>query len=161
MMALIEFSECGRQISDRAQACPGCGAPVAVSLRDATETASEHEEVIETGEENEEPGFWDIEASSVGETSSPVVGEKVLLSPALGLVAVVLGVASVIMPFFAAVFLVPAAFICGLISFVGGRRGLGVAGMVLAVIGLIGIVFVSQQITNIVKDPFATNALTG
>src|SRR4051812_25267797 len=28
-MALIECSECGRQISDRAPACPGCGAPVA------------------------------------------------------------------------------------------------------------------------------------
>lgn len=27
-MALIECSECGREISDRAAACPGCGAPV-------------------------------------------------------------------------------------------------------------------------------------
>jgi zinc-ribbon domain len=27
-MALIKCSECGREISDRAEACPGCGAPV-------------------------------------------------------------------------------------------------------------------------------------
>lgn len=27
-MALMECSECGRQISDKAAACPGCGAPV-------------------------------------------------------------------------------------------------------------------------------------
>ena len=29
-MALIKCSECGREISDRAEACPGCGAPVSV-----------------------------------------------------------------------------------------------------------------------------------
>ncbi|MBS0413765.1 MAG: zinc ribbon domain-containing protein [Proteobacteria bacterium] len=28
-MALIKCSECGRDISDKASACPGCGAPVA------------------------------------------------------------------------------------------------------------------------------------
>jgi hypothetical protein len=28
-MALIKCSECGKEISDRAGACPGCGAPVA------------------------------------------------------------------------------------------------------------------------------------
>lgn len=27
-MALIKCSECGREISDKASACPGCGAPV-------------------------------------------------------------------------------------------------------------------------------------
>ncbi len=27
-MALIKCSECGKEISDRAGACPGCGAPV-------------------------------------------------------------------------------------------------------------------------------------
>jgi predicted amidophosphoribosyltransferase len=27
-VALIECSECGREISDKAAACPGCGAPV-------------------------------------------------------------------------------------------------------------------------------------
>lgn len=27
-MALITCNECGRQISDRASSCPGCGAPV-------------------------------------------------------------------------------------------------------------------------------------
>lgn len=27
-MALIECSECGRQVSDKAESCPGCGAPV-------------------------------------------------------------------------------------------------------------------------------------
>lgn len=29
-MALIKCGECGREISDRAGACPGCGAPVSV-----------------------------------------------------------------------------------------------------------------------------------
>jgi len=30
-MALISCGECGREISDKAAACPGCGAPVAAS----------------------------------------------------------------------------------------------------------------------------------
>lgn len=29
-MALVNCSDCGREVSDRAPACPGCGAPVAV-----------------------------------------------------------------------------------------------------------------------------------
>lgn len=28
-MALIECPECGREVSDKAPACPGCGAPIA------------------------------------------------------------------------------------------------------------------------------------
>lgn len=28
-MALIQCSECGREVSDKAAACPGCGAPIA------------------------------------------------------------------------------------------------------------------------------------
>jgi cytochrome c biogenesis factor len=65
------------------------------------------------------------------------------------------------MPYFAAVFLVPAAFICGLIVFRRGQKRLGVAAMVMAVIGLIGVLYVSHQITNLVKDPFAPNPLIG
>lgn len=39
-MALIHCSECGREISDKAVACPGCGAPV--SSKDDTTTTSAH-----------------------------------------------------------------------------------------------------------------------
>jgi len=37
-MALIECSECGREISDKAETCPGCGVPVAVE-QEASEQA--------------------------------------------------------------------------------------------------------------------------
>ena len=30
-MALINCTECGRQISDKAKSCPGCGAPIATT----------------------------------------------------------------------------------------------------------------------------------
>ena len=33
-MALINCSECGREISDKAEACPGCGAPVSASVKE-------------------------------------------------------------------------------------------------------------------------------
>ena len=31
-MALIKCSECGRQVSDKAESCPQCGAPIASAL---------------------------------------------------------------------------------------------------------------------------------
>ena len=31
-MALINCSECGRQVSDKAESCPQCGAPIASAL---------------------------------------------------------------------------------------------------------------------------------
>ncbi|GHH52439.1 zinc-ribbon domain-containing protein [[Pseudomonas] boreopolis] len=38
-MALIQCSECGRQISDKASACPSCGAPAAVAMRQVASTS--------------------------------------------------------------------------------------------------------------------------
>jgi TM2 domain-containing membrane protein YozV len=31
-MALIECNECGRQVSDKAASCPGCGAPISAAV---------------------------------------------------------------------------------------------------------------------------------
>jgi len=64
------------------------------------------------------------------------------------------------MPYFAAVFMVPLAFICGVVALVRGRKGLGVAALLLATLGLVGVFATSQQISNIMKNPFAPNALT-
>lgn len=41
-MALIKCSECGREISDRAGACPGCGAPVAAAGKPPEAPTSVH-----------------------------------------------------------------------------------------------------------------------
>lgn len=35
-MALIKCSECGHDVSDKAAACPSCGAPISAQLRDHT-----------------------------------------------------------------------------------------------------------------------------
>jgi len=80
---------------------------------------------------------------------------------ALGIAAIVLGLGAVVMPYFAAVFLVPAALVCGLIAFRRGQKALGGIGMVLAAIGLVGIIYVSQEINRIVKDPFAPSSILG
>jgi hypothetical protein len=129
-MALIKCAECGREISDKAAACPNCGAPVQAAPAAGTTTEG-------------------TERKSAGASS------------ALGIVAVIVGLGAVIMPYFAAVFLIPAAFVCGVLAYKRGQKRLGGAGMVLAVLGLIGVIYVSQQITNIVQDPFAPNSLLG
>ena len=38
-MALIKCGECGKEISDRAAACPGCGAPIAAPAAQAAPSA--------------------------------------------------------------------------------------------------------------------------
>jgi hypothetical protein len=49
----------------------------------------------------------------------------------------------------------------GVIAFRRGQTRLGGVGVVLALVGFISIVYVSQQISNIIRDPFAPNAMTG
>jgi hypothetical protein len=85
---------------------------------------------------------------------SLVAGTRATKSSAVGIAAVVLGVGGALLPYFAAVFLVPAAFICGLISYKRGQRGVGFAGVVLEIVGAAGILYTSQKITKIVRDPF-------
>lgn len=113
-MALIHCSECGREISDQALSCPGCGALTKIQF---------------------------LTESKPKETS-----------PVMGIVAIGLGLASIIMPYFAAVFLVPATFVCGIIAFRRGQKGLGGVSIVLAIVGLIGIISVSQQINKAQQD---------
>ena len=109
-MALIQCSECGREVSDQASSCPGCGAP--------------------TGK------------SPIADTPPKET------TPIIGIVAIGLGLASILMPYFAAVFLVPAAFICGVIAFRRGQKRLGGVSIVLAILGIVGIFAVSQQMNE-------------
>lgn len=131
-MALINCTECGRQISDQAVSCPGCGAPVSAAI-----------------------------PVEVAPSAVPNRATVQSAGSAIGIAAVVFGLGAVVMPYFAAVFLVPAAFVCGLIAFKRGRKALGGIGVVLAVIGLIGIIYVSQEISRVVKDPFAPSSIRG
>jgi hypothetical protein len=77
-MALVQCSECGHNVSDKASACPNCGAPVQGPVARLPREAGG-------------------DATRVGGTS------------ALGIAAVILGIGGVVMPYFATVFLVPAA----------------------------------------------------
>ena len=80
-----------------------------------------------------------------------VAGPTVTKSSPVGIAAVVLGIAGVLLPYFAAVFLVPAAFICGLIAYKRGQQGMGFAGIVLGIIGVVGIISTSQKITDVLE----------
>lgn len=45
-MALIKCSECGREISDKAGVCPGCGAPVSTAIQPNTSQQSLESTVV-------------------------------------------------------------------------------------------------------------------
>lgn len=85
-------------------------------------------------------------SGGAGKISSPAT--------AVGIAAVVFGLAGIIVPYFAAVFLVPAALLCGLIAYKRGQRGVGLAGIVLGMVGTVGIIYTSQKITEVARDPF-------
>lgn len=171
-MALVRCWECGCEISDSAESCPGCGAPTATAHDGETAPPS----TVDIDEPAAPVDAFFAEEGLAPPPPPPGMPEPLTATPPstihapqqpspaapiLGIVGVALGLAALILPYFAAVFLVPAAFICGLVAFVRRQRVLGVAAMIAACIGLIGVLYVSQQITSIVKDPFAPNAITG
>ena len=78
-----------------------------------------------------------------------------------GIGAVVLGGISLFLPFFAAVFLVPAALVCSLIALKNRSHGLGVAGLILSGLGAIGLVSTSSSLsTDLVTSSSATHRVT-
>jgi hypothetical protein len=69
--------------------------------------------------------------------------------PIIGIIATGVGLASAIMPYFAAVFFAPAGLICGAIALAKKQRGWGISAIVLSLIGVGGIIYTSEQISSI------------
>lgn len=94
---------------------------------------------------------------SSGAATCPHCGEKNPNAKAqgsiLGITSVGLGIGSVLMPYFAAVFLVPATIICGVIAIKNDQKRLGIIAVVLGFIGLAGIIYTSSQITKFELPP--------
>lgn len=78
-------------------------------------------------------------------------------SSAVGIAAVVLGIAGTLLPYFAAVFLVPATLVCGFIAYKRGQRRMGAAGVVLGIVGALGIAYASRKIAETTRDPFTAS----
>jgi hypothetical protein len=70
-------------------------------------------------------------------------------APIVGIVATGLGLASVVVPYFAAVFFAPAALITAVIALIRRQTGWGIAGLLLGLLSLAGIAYTSQQIFDI------------
>jgi hypothetical protein len=69
-------------------------------------------------------------------------------SPVIGIAAIVLGLASIVTPYFAAVFFVPATFVCGIIAFRRGHKSYGGVSIALAIMGLIGLTDLTQEVSD-------------
>ena len=82
--------------------------------------------------------------------------------PIWGIISVGSGVGALFMPYFASVFLVPIAFICGIIAIRNDQKGWGLSGIILGLIGLASIIYTSyqiSQITNVLKDNTGNTSL--
>ncbi|EHQ52168.1 MULTISPECIES: zinc-ribbon domain-containing protein [Ectothiorhodospira] len=54
-MALIDCPECGRQVSDKAPTCPGCGAPIALESAESTSWQDTVQESVQPTPAQQEP----------------------------------------------------------------------------------------------------------
>ncbi len=103
-------------------------------------------------------GVYDVleEGETARSTATPKTADST--GQLFGAIGIILGLSSLMMPYFAAVFLVPAALVCGVIALVRKQKFLGIMVMLVAAIGLIGIISVSNQISTVLKDPFSPSA---
>lgn len=163
-MALVKCRECGKQVSTVDKFCPHCGLPDPSG--GSTPTAGRchgcGKDISVTAYDpcpncGVEIPLVRLRPPSGREQRNPHGDQG---GSGFGIAALVLGIGGVVMPYFAAAFLVPAAFVCGLIAVRRGQKGMGVAGMALAVLGMISIIYVSSEIGRVFRDPFAPNPLT-
>ena len=77
----------------------------------------------------------------------------------ISIIALVLGIMGLFVPFIAGIFIVPVALALGCVS-VHKKEKYGKVAVVLALIGIVGLVVVSSELKTIFKDPFAPNFLT-
>lgn len=121
-MSLIKCSECGKEISDQASACPGCGAPPVPK--------------------------WEPRS------------KELQRAPILGIIAAGLGLSSIIVPYFAAVFFVPASIICSLIAYRRGQKVIAFVAVILGLVGLVNIIYVSQKIYTVTNSFETTTSIS-
>jgi hypothetical protein len=72
--------------------------------------------------------------------------------PVLGIAAIGLGLASMVVPYFAALYVVPATFVCGIVALWQGQKNYGKLSIILALLGLIDIIFVHQNIGDVQRQ---------
>lgn len=62
-MALIKCPECGKQVSDRAPTCPGCGSPIDTAIR-CPKCGSANTEVISGASKAVSVALWGVFAAN-------------------------------------------------------------------------------------------------
>ncbi len=91
-MALIKCSECGKEVSDKAAACPGCGAPLTALPTAVSIDPSSHAHVTRTGAKWEGLGFVLVLVGMVvGIAASPPISTIGGIAAAIGIVVFIIG----------------------------------------------------------------------
>jgi hypothetical protein len=124
---------CQSNIPFDSNACPECGDPAPFSVQGHSQKLSQVTDQV--------PNNQPVEMA----TKNPD-------APVLGIVSTGLGIGAILMPYFAAVFLAPAAIIIGILAFRKNQKSLGFIGMLLGIVGIIFIIYTSNQITKITSQ---------
>jgi hypothetical protein len=143
--------ECGSKLTDRdTKHCTTCG--TAIVPRSAAERVDLAGIVLTE----------DASGTTSPERQTPA-GSKEPPSRSSGVAIAGIGLAraGMLMPYFASVFLVPVGLICSLIAYKRGHRAMGLIGIAFGVFGVIGIIYTSQQISEVARDPFGATSGSG
>lgn len=92
-MALIKCAECGKEVSDKAEACPGCGAPISGATSSPVSlNPTSHANVTRTGAKWEGMGFiLIILGMLVGMAASPPLSTLGGTAAVIGFVVFIIG----------------------------------------------------------------------
>ncbi|MDP2181687.1 MAG: hypothetical protein Q8K99_03865 [Actinomycetota bacterium] len=136
-----------REISNLAEFCPGCGAPVSsATIEPSCATA---DEPYTSSPRSEEP------AATADSPRQNVLGRI------LGVAGVVLGLASLAMPYTLAIVVVVVAVACGVVAILRRHRVLGAATLIAAAIGLVALIYVAQHTPSITNGTGSPGAPSG
>lgn len=152
---------CGEWIQSDARICRFCGKDT-TSLTKACDEGWVNGPVVSSQKDPELPsGSPEVPITTINEMKRADNRTPPSRSSpsAIGILGIVLAIASLFVPYIAAIFLVPVAFACGIISLVRREKVIGISVIVLSIIGSVWIVYVSNQIQAIIKNPFASNPL--
>ena len=80
-------------------------------------------------------------------------------TPVWGIIGIIAGLGALILPYFAAVFLLPVSFICGIVAYRKGQKQSGIASIILATLAFCWVIYVSMSLNALVTGnksfPFA------
>lgn len=154
---------CGEMVASNSKFCPFCGKDltnvtkaIAMDMDDTSIPMTAQGDTSKTTENDlasssNEPHSETVPSNKQENTSPEDVKPKTnkKTPSAFAIIGLVFGVMCLFVPYFALLFFAPVSLACGIISIYKGEKKMGVATVILAIIGILWVIHVSNEISAI------------